>query len=398
MRTLADAPVDVTLVDQDVYNTFQPLLYQVATGGMNPGDVTYPLRALAARTPNSRLCRGKVARLKTGQHLVELVDGRELSYDYLVVANGATTNYFGVPGAADHTFALYTRKDALLVRDHVFGALEQAAAAAQPPEQLRIVIVGGGPTGVETAGALAELNAVRTTFFPELADVPAHITLVEQLPRVLNGFKPKSREFAARALRERGVELQTETPVSEVRADGIVIGGEDQRFLPSDLTIWAAGVTVSTELQEWGLPQGRGGRVLVEHDLRVQGLNDVFAAGDVALVEDEPLPQLAQPAIQTGQHAGTQIRRMASGEPTERFSYRNKGIMATIGRRAAVAELPAGVQLRGTVAWLAWLALHIVLLLGRRNRLSTLVNLSAVYATWPRNLNVIVGDIQSPEK
>jgi NADH:quinone reductase (non-electrogenic) len=211
---------------------------------------------------------------------------------------------------------------------------------------------------------------------------------------VLGPFAPKLRKYAAKELRERGVELRLGTSVREVHPDSVVIG--DGEEIACAAVIWATGVTAAPVVEAWGLPTGRGGRVLVGDDLRVDGQERVFAVGDVALTESDPLPQLAQPAIQGGRHAGVQIRRLLAGSPTEPFHYKDKGTMATIGRSDAVVELPSGLKLKGTLAWLAWLGLHIVTLVGNRNRFATLANLSVRYFTWPGSLNVITGD--DPDK
>ncbi|HEY8788294.1 MAG TPA: NAD(P)/FAD-dependent oxidoreductase [Actinopolymorphaceae bacterium] len=391
-RELANTHAFVTVVDQHPYSTFQPLLYQVATGGLNPGDVIYPLRSITARARNEKLVRGKVVGLDTATKKLTLDDDRVLDYDYLILANGATTNYFGVPGAREHSFPLYSRGEALKLRDGVFGGLEKAVAQDPHPDFLRLVVVGGGATGVEMAGALAELRVAEGTAFPELTNTETSVVLIEQGPDLLTAFVPKLRRYARKQLLRRGVEVRTDTAVKEVREDGVVIG--DGTFLPANVVIWAAGVAIDTTLADWGLPRGRGGRVLVDENLEVEGLPGVYATGDVSIAKDpsEQVPQLAQPAIQTGRHSAIQIRRELIGQPKLPFHYKDKGTMATIGRRAAVADIAHGPRLTGTLAWLAWLGLHIVLLLGGRNRFAALVNLAARYAAWPRSMNPIIGD------
>jgi NADH dehydrogenase len=243
---------------------------------------------------------------------------------------------------------------------------------------------------VEVAGALAELRATALdAAFPEVDLARVHITLVEQAPVLLAPFHPALQEYARRQLLARDVEVRVGTQICEVTQDYVMLAdGED---LPSDVTVWAAGVAAPAAAG-WGLPQGRGGRVLVRPDLRVHGQERVFAAGDIALVDGLPLPQLAQPAIQTGRHAARQIGLGMRGRPATPFAYHDKGIMATIGRRSAVVQLPHGLRVRGTLAWLAWVALHLVTLLGNRNRLSALLNLSWRYVNWGRGAGVIVGD------
>jgi NADH dehydrogenase len=393
-RALRTAPVDVTLVDRHTYNVFQPLLYQVATAGLNPGDVTYFLRAARMRQRNLRVRQGEVVGIDPVERSVTFADGWSVGYDYLVLASGAATNYFGTPGAEAHGRAIYTRAQALAVRDDIFTQLEHAAASSSSPD-LAIAVVGGGPTGVEMAGALAEWrNTAMAAVYPELDVHRTRIMLLEMGHEVLASFAPSLRGYAARALRARGVELRLGTAVAEVRADGVQLATGE--FLPAGVVVWAAGVRVPEIVRTWGVPQDPAGRIQVQQDLRVVGHDTVFAAGDVAIGPDR-LPQLAQPAIQAGRHAGRQIANLVAGRPVQRFRYHDKGTLATIGRRAAVAEieLPVGpsVRLTGTLAWFVWLYVHIVMLLGNRNRLATLVNLTTKYFAPSRRSNPIVGDV-----
>lgn len=394
VKALKGAPVDVLLVDRNGFNTFQPLLYQVATGGLNPGDVTYAARALTARQDNVGFRKGDVVDIDTGTRTVVLADGSKLDYDYLVLATGVTTNYFGVPGADEHAMAMYTREQALRVRDSIFNKLEglaQATADGHRSDDPTAVIVGAGATGVEMAGSLAEMgNTAMPVAYPELTDRRARVILVEMGPHVLPPYHPRLRDYAAHSLERRGVELRLNTAVKAVDPEGVELDNGER--IRAGSVIWAAGVKAPEVVQQWGLPQGKGGRIEVNPDLSVRGCPEVFVAGDLAVDPDDPLPQLAQPAMQGGKHAADQIRRRISGAPAEVFHYRDKGTMATIGRGSAIAQLRGNVRLHGVVAWLAWLGLHIYFLLGGRNRVVTLLNLSARYLTWPRNLNVIVGD------
>ena len=390
VRRLTKDGVDVTLVDQHPYGTFQPLLYQVATAGLNPGDVVYPLRSLTART-GAHMVRGRAVGLDLEAKHLLLADGRTVPYDYLLIGSGATTNYFGIPGAAENALPLYTRADALRVRDRVFGALERAAAAQPPPAELRLIVVGGGATGVETAGALAELRKAGPQTYPELEGIRESILLVEMGPTLLPPYKERLRKYARSQLIKRGVEVRTDTAVTEVLPGGVVLKSGER--LSAVAVIWAAGVTTDSVLDEWHLPRGRGGRIQVADDLQVLGIPAVFAAGDVSVSADgEPLPQVAQPAIQGGRHAAEQILARINGVETKPFRYHDKGTMATIGRRSAVAEVRFLPAIKGTIAWLIWVGLHLVTLLGGRNRASALVNLVARYASWPHTMNVIVGD------
>jgi NADH:ubiquinone reductase (H+-translocating) len=302
---------------------------------------------------------------------------------------GVSAAYFGVPGAAEYTVGLYTRADAIVLRDHIMSGFERMSAEGSTRD-LGITVVGGGATGVELAGTLGELRgAVLRATFPDVDPARAHIRLVEMGPALLMPFNQRLRDYAYRQLTGRGVEIHLNTEIREVRPSSVVLG--DGREIASDLTVWAAGVAAHKDVAEWGLPQGRNGRLLVGKDLRVQGQDRIFAAGDIALDPDQPSPQLAQPALQEGKHAAEQVLKLVAGASTEPFSYRDKGIMATIGRRSAVVQLPRGQRITGTPAWLAWLGLHLVYLLGGRNRISTLINLSWRYVAWGHG-NVIVGD------
>jgi NADH dehydrogenase len=393
VRKLKRADVDVTLIDRHTYNTFQPLLYQVATASLNPGDVTWFLRAIQGRQDNVRYLKGTVLAMDHDARQLTLDGGVVVSYDYLVIAAGVTTNFYGIPGADDYAMPLYRRSQALAVRDRMFALLEDAAINGQDRD-LRIAVVGGGATGVETAGAFAELrNDDMPTTYPELDPKRIHITLIEMGPYVLAPFHPKLREYARKSLEKRDVDLRLNTMVKEVRADGVVISEDDhEEFLPAGVVVWASGVTAHGVLSEWHVPQGRGGRIEVDGQQRVRGLTNVFAIGDVSVNPDIPLPQLAQPAIQGGKYVAKLIAAEQRGKTVKAFKYKDKGTMATVGRASAVAQIKFLPRLTGFPAWVIWVGLHIVTLLGNRNRFATLINLSAKYLTWPRSHNAIVGE------
>jgi NADH dehydrogenase len=394
---LAKEGFRVTLIDRHPYNTFQPLLYQVATGGLNAGDVTYSLRYFAARHQGVRFRRAAVTGIDHDANQVVCDDGVRVSYDYLVLATGITTNHFGIPGAAEFTMSMYTRAEALRVRDTIFGSMEIIAGKSDPNSGgFTVVVAGGGATGVEMAGQLAELKqeALPKTY-PELNPAQVHVVLVEMAPFLLAPFDDSLRKYALAELIKRGVDVRLNTAISEVHADRVDFKGGDS--IPVDLVIWAAGVSGNPALREWGIPIGRGGRIEVNSDLRVLGEEKIFAIGDVSLTVDSPLPQLAQPAIQTGKFAAKQIARLYRGAPTEKFEYHNKGTMATIGRGDAVLQTPFGLKLKGVVAWLGWIGLHIVYILGGRNRLQTLLSLTSRYIL-PRRSNAIVGDVMETPK
>ena len=391
---LGAADVDVLLIDRNGYTTFQPLLYQVATGGLNPGDVTYYLRAYTSRFKNADFRRAKVTGVDTAAQQLQLEDDKPIDYDYLIVACGVTANYFGIPGAAENSHLIYTRAGAIETRDLIFTAVEDSAQGRPGTPDPTVVVVGAGATGVEMAGALAELrNDAIPVAYRNMPKERVKIILVEMADVVLAPFDSKLRDYAAHELRERGVDLRLRTSVQEVRPGAVVVKGPDGELetISTAATVWATGVSASPVVGGWGLPTGRGGRIEVGPDLRVVGYDNIFAAGDVSIAGSS-LPQLAQPAIQGGRHAAVQIRRLLAGAETEPFHYHDKGTMATIGFTDAIAQLPGGVKFKGLFAWLAWIGLHVITLIGNRNRFATMVNLSVRYFTWPRSLNIVVGD------
>jgi NADH:ubiquinone reductase (H+-translocating) len=384
---LRKAGMRVTVVDRNLYSTFQPLLYQVATGGLNPGDVSYLIGGFASPR-HARYIRGDLATIDAGDRRITLDDGRQLIYDYLILATGVSAAHFGVKGAAEYTCGLYTRADAIVLRDHIMNGFERLSEYGG---DFAITVVGGGATGVELAGTLAELRgAALSAAFPDVDPSRVHVRLVEMAPSLLLPFHPKLREYARQQLAKRGVDIRLDTRILEVQPDCVVLA--EGQMLPTDLTVWAAGVAAPPAVASWDVPQGKGGRILVGPDLRVQGHDRIFAVGDIALNPNDPIPQLAQPALQEGRHAAAQIARLTRGEPTEPLSYHDKGIMATIGRRSAVVQLARGPRVTGTPAWFAWLGLHLVYLLGNRNRITTLINLSWRYIAWGHGGGVIVGD------
>jgi NADH:ubiquinone reductase (H+-translocating) len=387
---LRKAGARVTVIDKNLYSTFQPLLYQVATGGLNPGDVAYPVGGITTRR-HARYIRGELAAIDAGARAARLTDGREIGYDYLILAPGMSANYFGVKGAEENTFGLYTRKDAIVLRDHIMNGFEWLSADPDSERDFAVTIAGGGATGVELAGTLGELRStVLRATFPDVDPERMQIRLVEMAPELLMPFDPKLRAYTRKQLANRGVDIRVNTEIREVTQDQVILA--DGTALRSDLTVWTAGVAAHRSVAGWGLPQGKNGRLLVGPDLRVAGSDRIFAAGDMALNTDDPSPQLAQPAIQEGRHAAAQIVHLLRGEPTEPFRYHDKGTMATIGRRSAVVQLPHDLRITGTLAWLAWLGLHLIYLLGGRNRVATMINLSWRYIAWGHGGGVIVGD------
>lgn len=395
-RSLKKANVRVTLIDRNPYSTFQPLLYQVATSTLNPGDITYFLRAIQGGQDNLTVQLGDVTSMDHAEKNVTLNDGTVIDYDYLVIATGVAANYFGIPGAEENALPLYTRVQALDVRDRIQGLLD--AASKRPGEKIRMVVVGGGPTGVETAGALAEMrNKDIPVLFPEVGAEGVEVMLVDMADRLLGPFNPKSSQYTREALEKRGVKLLFSQAVKEVRKNGVVLepmGGGEPTFLDAAVVLWASGIGVPKIVGEWGLPQNARGRILVNDRLRVEGFPAVFAAGDVASIGERGLPQLAQPAKQTGKHIGKMIRaELGEIRDPGAFSYLDLGIMATIGRASAVAEIKHVPRMKGFLGWMTWNMVHIATLMGGRNRLASMVNLGTKYLTWGKNHSLIVGDI-----
>ena len=383
-RHLRDAPVDVTIVDANNFHTFQPLLYQVATAGLDTDDIAYPVRGIFRRQRNVTVRMASVTGVDLVARTVTTDRGEPLGYDTLVVAAGTVSHDFGIPGVAEHTLPLKAANDALALRNHLLARFEDAALTGDAGDgALDVVICGGGPTGVEMAGGLAELyQRVLAKDFPQLDVTGARITLVEAADRVLGTFHASLGERARRALEARRIEVVTGTPVDHVEPGAVHLTGG--RVLRAGTVVWAAGVRASPVAELLGVELGRGGRIVVGADLAVPAHPEVFAIGDIAVDPAAPLPQVAQPAIQGGTHVARQIRRRLAGEPTEPFRYRDKGSMATIGRHHAVAEFPNGMRLHGVIGWLAWLGLHIVYLMGFRNRANVLVNWAWNYLTYDR--------------
>ena len=388
-RGLRDSDVEVTVVDRNNFHTFQPLLYQVATAGLNAADVAYVVRGVLRGIDNVTFRQGTVTGVDWDAGTVALADGDALPFDQLVVATGATANFFGITGAAEHSLPLYTLDDAAALRNHVLGRFEAADADPSLVDHgaLTFVVVGGGPTGVEVAGALAELfDVVLRRDFPRLDVDAARIVLVEALDDLLTSFRPASRADARRALEARGVEVRTGTAVESVSPTEVCLAGGER--IPSHTLVWAAGVRATPLADALQVRTGKGGRIAVDPDLRIPGHPNAFAIGDVAAIDDGAggvLPGVAQVAMQSGAHVAAEIADGASRP----FRYRDKGSMATIGRRAAVAELPLRIRLTGTIGWLAWLALHLLQLMGFRNRMSVLLNWAWAYLGWERGPRII---------
>lgn len=396
-RVLQRQGYAVTLVDRHPYTAFQPLLYQVAIGGLNPGDVTYSLRRIVSRAPFGKAAfrRATVTGIDHARRRVQVTRGRALAYDALILAQGVGPNFFGIPGAELHSETIYTRAEALRVRDVIFTRLEELTADRDPNHRFTVLVVGGGATGVEMAGSLAELKSeALPAIYPELSTDDFRVVLVEMSPHLLGPFADRLRGYGLGQLKRRGVDVRLDTAVTRVDADRVEFA--DGTDLAVDVVIWASGVQAHPIIAQWGVPQGQAGRIMIDEHLAVRGLDRVYAAGDAAIDPDHPLPQLAPAAQQMGAHAAKQILAADRGQPRTPFRYLDKGTMATIGRNAAVARLPGGMNFTGFPAWLLWVGVHLSTLLGGRNRLQAMVNMAFRYFAWPRSAAGIIGDVVPP--
>lgn len=388
----------VTLVDRHNYHTFQPLLYQVATAGLQPHDIGQGVRQIFGRR---RLRRGAPVDFRMGEvtavdrdrDQLELSDGSTVPYDVLVLAPGSTTADYGIEGVVEHGFPLKALPEALTLRNQM---LQQFEIAAKDPSAIdrgaiTFTIAGAGPTGVEMAGAIVELLQVLRGDFPHLPLDRARVIVVEMVDAVLPPYSQRMQRYSRESLEERGIEVRLGTAIERVEADRVVLA--DGSDIPSHTLIWTAGVRANPLADLLGADQTKGGQVVVDDDLRLPGASNVFVIGDMAGVTDEsgdPLPQLAPVAIQQGKHVAAQVTRMLQGAAPQPFRYRDRGSMATIGRHDAVVELPLGIKFGGVPAWLAWLFLHLMMLVGFRNRLAVFLNWLWNYVTYDRAARLIV--------
>jgi NADH dehydrogenase len=391
-KALKRAPVRVTVVDRRNYHLFQPLLYQVATAALNPSDIAYPIRSVVARQTNTNVLLGEATAIDVSRKIVKLVDG-EVAYDYLIVATGATHSYFNHPEWERSAPGLKGVEDALEIRRRVLLAFEAAEREADPEKQkawLTFVVVGGGPTGVELAGALSEI--ARQTMirdFRRINPSSARVILVEGKDRVLPTYPADLSKKAEDQLRGLGVEVMTSAMVTKLDDHSVCVG---EMTLASRTVLWAAGVQASPLARTLGAPLDRAGRVLVNDDLTMSGHPEVFIIGDLAALR-EPVPGVAPAAIQEGIHAARSIERAVAGKPRQPFRYRDKGSLATIGRAAGVADF-GRFHLSGFLAWAAWLGVHIFFLIGFRNRVLVLLQWAWAYVTYQRGARLITGDVE----
>ena len=398
VRRLGRAGVATLWVDARNYHCFLPLLYQVATAGLEPQDIAYPARSILRRLRAVDFRLARVTGADPAAQRLLTSTGEPIPYDYLIVATGGAAEDFGIPGARDASFRLYDLEDSRALRNHVIRICERATTETAADERaalLTIVVVGGGATGVETAGALAEFRRHVLPRDYRAFDASAmRIVLVEAGPELLPPFPPALRSRARRDLEAFGVDVRTGACVSRITPAAVeLVDGEQIR---THTAIWAAGIRAAPVAAQLGFPTGKSGRLLAEPTLQVPGHAHVFVAGDVALVSgQERLPQVAQVAIQQGEHAAENVLRLLRGAPPLAFRYRDKGSLATIGRSRAVAAI-RGFAFAGHLAWWVWLVVHLVMLIGFRNRLVVLVNWAWNYFTYDRGLRAIVGADQEP--
>jgi NADH dehydrogenase len=381
------------VIDRRNHHLFQPLLYQVATAALSPGDIASPIRWILRRQPNVTVLLADVVRIDASRKAVVLADG-EIAYDYVIVATGATHAYLGHDEWRKAAPGLKTLEDALDIRRRVLLAFERAERETDPARRcalLTFVVIGGGPTGVEMAGALSEISRESLARdFRHFDPGSARIILVEAGPGVLAAFPKTLREAAKRDLERLGVDVRTGSPVTDVQPGRVAIG---DTVIEAETVLWAAGVAASPLGATLGVPGDRAGRVLVNPDLTIPGHPEVFVIGDLASLKGEdgrPLPGVAQVAIQMGKHAARNIEAATAGRPYTSFRYRDRGNMATIGRASAVADF-GWLRLKGRLGWAAWLFVHIMSLIGFRSRLVVLVQWAWAYVSYQRAVRLITG-------
>lgn len=392
-RKLAAADVEIVLIDRNNHHLFQPLLYQVATAGLAPSSIAQPIRSILSTQRNARVMLGEAHRLDRRRREVELRDGEIVPYDFLVIAVGARTNYYGNEEAwGPHALGLKSLRDALGIRERILLAFEAAERCDDPDERARhttFVVVGGGATGVEMAGAISELGRhVLAGDFRRIRPEGVRVVLAEMADRVLLPFDEDLSASAQRQLRQLGVELRLGSRVVAVHADRVEFADGS---VPASVIVWASGVKPESFAVASGLPLDRTGRILVDARCAAVGHPEIFAIGDIACQlpegSDEPLPGLAAVAVQQGTFVAGEIARALAGRSRRVFKYRDRGIMATIGRSRAVAQ--GSIKLEGLVAWLAWSLVHLVLLMGFRNRSIVLFNWIWSYLTFERGARLI---------
>jgi NADH dehydrogenase len=394
VRGLDDDPVSITVVDRRNHHLFQPLLYQVATASLNPSEIAAPIRRILRKQSNAEVILGNAIAVDTEARKLVLDDG-EVPYDYLILATGVTHSYFGHDEWSKHAPGLKSVEDALELRRRLLLAFEAAERNPYPDSQrewLTFVIVGGGPTGVELAGALSEIarRSLRSDF-RHIDPRSAQVILLEGASRILPALPEKLSRKATEQLEKLGVQVRTGAQVTGIEGNGVKVGEE---LIRARTVFWAAGVAASPLARTLGVELDRAGRVVVEPDLTVPGHPNIFVIGDLAHIEQDgrPVPGVAPAAMQQGRHAARSISRLVEGRPTKPFRYFDKGTLATVGRAAAVADI-WGLKLSGFIAWLAWLGVHIWFLIGFRNRFVVMLEWARAYLTFEKQARLITYDV-----
>jgi NADH dehydrogenase len=392
---LKGSEAEVVVVDKHDYHTFQPLLYQVATGLLEQPAVGHPIRDLFHKQPNVRIHQDRVTAIDLDSRRVQFSELEPLDYDYLVLGLGAEVNFFGVEGAAEHAFPLYTLADAVRLKNHVLEIWERADRKHELVDDgaLNVVVVGGGATGVETAGALAELyNGVFKKDYPDVPEGAATITLVEAGPEIFPMFKPDIREYTVEALEKRGVQVKTGDVVESIAPTRVKLKSGAE--LAAHTLVWGAGLQGNALVQSLGLELEHGNRIAVDGELRIPSDPEVYAVGDVAAITDakteQVLPQLGSVALQSGEHAGKTIANRIAGKETKAFRYRDKGTMAAIGRGSAVVQMLGGKTMKGKTASLAWGTVHLALLPTNEDRAKAVVDWAGAGLTHQRSARITV--------
>jgi NADH:quinone reductase (non-electrogenic) len=394
-QKLHKSEVDIVLIDKHDYHTFQPLLYQVATGLLEQPAVGHPIRDLFHKQDNARLHTDRVTAIDLETREVTFDELGPLGYDYLVFGLGAEVNFFGVEGAAEHAFPMYTLSDAVRFKNQVLRLWEAADKdpALIDDGALNVVVVGGGATGVETAGALAELYTGNfRKDYPDIREDAARITLVEAGPEIFSMFKPELRNYTVEALTKRGVEVTTGEVVESITPQRVKL--KSGKELKAHTLVWGAGLQGNALVQSLGLDLERGNRIAVDAELRLPSHPEVFVVGDVAAITDpktqQVLPQLGSVALQSGEHAGETIARLVEGKEPEPFKYHDKGTMATIGRGAAVVQMMGGRTMKGKTAQVAWGTVHLALLPTNESRAKAIVDWAGAGLTHQRSARISV--------
>lgn len=394
-KALSDKPVEVILIDRKNHHVFQPLLYQVATAVLSPGEIAYPIRRILHHAGNIEVILGEVTGFDRERNTVTLDDGSEVGFDYLIVAAGARHAYFGHDGWEPLAPGLKTVEDAVEIRRRIFLAFELAerkSALTGIEEPLNFVIVGGGPTGVELAGAIADIarQALKKDF-KAIDTTKARVMLFEGSDRVLGTFAKDLSESAKKQLEELGVEVHLNSFVTEIEPGRVRVG---ERWIDCEVVLWATGVAASPLGRSLGADTDKAGRVLVEPDLSIHGSPNIFVIGDMASLKKEngdQVPGVSPAAMQMGTHSARNILADTKGEPRQNFRYVDKGTMATIGRSKAISHV-FGIKSTGLVAWLFWLFLHVMFLIGFRNRFAVMFSWFWAYLTRERSARLITGD------